>query len=196
MVLPTTPITIPRQAFTEGFLVLRRTKSLQNLSNSPIDKYEMDPFYVVHRMKENSSVTIETQNDVVEGYLLVIDPETGNMIIQNKNVVTLLCPENIDSVQCSEARHLHLSPLAPSERKASIQHSLPCQTLLEGFRKRLISAVVTLKDGEKCISLFKGVAVVFPPYGLDAVYSQNENVLFRVRAMISDIMKDHGLEFP
>ncbi|PXF47351.1 hypothetical protein BWQ96_02831 [Gracilariopsis chorda] len=156
----------------------------------------MDPFYVANRTKENNAVTIDTENELVEGYLHAIDPETGNMIIQNKDIVTLLSTANIAFVRGSEAKHLHLSSLMPPEPETCTQQSLPCEALVEGFRKRLISANITLKDGEKRISLFEGVALIYPPYGQDSTYSENENVLLRVRGIISDIMKDHALQTP
>lgn len=142
---------------------------------------------------ENSYVKVTTsEGDPILGYMYTCDPETGNVgLLGSGAAVHLIFSAEINSV--SPAGQLpdgvHTTLPAPEQEKGV---ALGRQTVVEALRQRRISAEVKEDEEGEYIAVLDGIATIRSPFVPASCRSTSENVVMRVRQVLSEIYAAHG----
>lgn len=145
-------------------------------------------------------VTVETTNDVLKGYVHIIDPETGNIVLLSAGPIVhlIVAPTWIKVDICKGALPSDVPTSLYNLPRRDTGRGLARDVVLQGLRDRRIKADVVCPgdapDDSGCvqgyISVFDGMARIVEPYGPLDVMCKTESVLSRIRQIVEQISRE------
>lgn len=152
------------------------------------------------RQFQKHYVSVKTTHENLQGYIHVIDPETGTIILlAASGAIHIVVAASVKSVSHNkeEAAGDISGSLARLQRRDNFTvKRIDRNVVVERLRARRIEAQV-VKDGSggSQISVFNGIAWIVEPYGPSCVKCTNESVLVRIRQILEQIVADDdGIE--
>ena len=138
---------------------------------------------------EGKPVSVEVQNASYGGILYAVDPESGGVILLSKGPrLRLVNGDSIRFVRESDAVGDKV-PTTLTEASSQAKPVIDALTLANALNERRIRAVVVNEGSNLFVDVFHGVAKIVHPFSEHCCISENEIVLGRLKAVLSDILK-------